>query len=921
MTSVELLSPFSILGNQPVPVGTTLAEVHARHASHMPTVVVLNGKPLMRAEWHTVVKEGDELALMVVPGKGGFKQILSVVALLVIAVVAPQIGLAIAGSAGLGANLIAAGVVLAGSLLVNALLAPSNKAKDASGELDTTGSPTYNLQSQGNQARLNQVIPRLYGRHILVPDYAAKPYTYYENNDAYLCQLFCLGVGKYQLEEIRIDKSTLWKDGQLTDSYTQVEVVKYEPNEYVGNLIEEVETSAEVSGQEVKRIQSTPEVANLSGRRITYTGGVTPADDIKADSRNYLGNFEIGSTIALLGTGNNDGDYLVTNVDTEEGLWVEVQKNFVTEGSFSNITIVDIGLLGPYVVNPANTIIDKIEIDIIWPEGIWSVANVDNKAQYSYYTESVELQYRKIDSLGLPVSDWTTKNGNNGLRFKYNNFDQRRETRSFDVEPGRYEARFRRLNINRHYPAYHNKLQWSGLKGYYVASNRYKDVTLLGVKIKADNQITSQTSRRFKTIQTAMLPVFNGTSFSQPVATRRISDAFIDACTDKVYGLGRSIRTIDYEALAALEQTWTARGETFDGVFDTKYTAYDAISAILYVGRSKPLLVSGVITAVRDEPRTLSRMVFTPLAGGIKKNSLSIEHVMNDENSPTDAIVSYIDERTWTQNEVECYIDEDDRDNPVRITAFGIVKKAHAWREGIYQVASNKYRRNFATFSTEMDGKMLMPMDKIVVNHDMPKYGQHGELAFMDNGGLRWYSSERFILPTGVAYAGIRMKNGKLWGPVQVNRIVNNFEGIEHYLIDYIKLGLVDSDGQFLFDSDGAQLTEIGPDYVYLLDSDGKYLTELGPEYKYSDKSILEIDAASYAQAEALYGPLIEQVNQSQEDTGDPGAIVFGGSEDYVKPFRVIACSPQSHDDVTVVCCNEDLRVHTAENDYVMPAD
>ena len=216
---------------------------------------------------------------------------------------------------------------------------------------------------------------------------------------------------------------------------------------------------------------------------------------------------------------------------------------------------------------------------------------------------------------------------------------------------------------------------------------------------------------------------------------------------------------------------------------------------------------------------------------------------------------------------------------------------------------------------------MLMPMDKIVVNHDMPKYGQHGELAFMDNGGLRWYSSERFILPTGVAYAGIRMKNGKLWGPVQVNRIVNNFEGIEHYLIDYIKLGLVDSDGQFLFDSDGAQLTEIGPDYVYLLDSDGKYLTELGPEYKYSDKSILEIDAASYAQAEALYGPLIEQVNQSQEDTGDPGAIVFGGSEDYVKPFRVIACSPQSHDDVTVVCCNEDLRVHTAENDYVMPAD
>lgn len=920
MTSVELLSPFSVLGNQPVLVGTTLAEVHARHASQMPTVVVLNGEPVMRAEWHRTVKEGDELALMVIPGKGGFKQILSVVALLVIAVVAPQIGLAIAGTSGLTANLIAAGVVLAGSLLVNALLSPSAK-KEASGELDTTGSPTYNIQSQGNQARLLQPIPRLYGRHILTPDYAAKPYTYYDNNDAYLCQLFCLGVGKYDLEEVRIDKTAVLKNGILTDSYRQIEIIKYEPNQYVGGLIAEVETSAEVSAQEVTAISNRPTSVSFEGNRLTYTGNAIPADEIKADNISYLGNFETGSTIFIDSSNGNDGQYIVTNVDNKTGLWIEVNRTFPFQGTGSNVGIAAPGLLGPYVANPANTLIEKIELDIVWPESIWSVAYADNKAQYSYYTESVEVRYRTIDSLGLPTSDWTTRDGNTDsfLKFKYNDFSSRRETFSFYVPPGRYEVTFRRLNVNRHYPSYHNRLQWSGLKGYYVASNRYRDVTLLGVKIKADNQITSQTSRQFKTIQTAMLPVYGANGFSDPVPTRRISDAFIDACTNKVYGLGRSIKSVDYEALASLESTWTARGDTFDGVFDTKYTSYDALAAILYVGRAKPLIIGGVITAVRDEPRTLSRMVFTPLAGGIKKNSLNIEHVMNDVNSPTDAIVSFMDERTWTRNEVECFVDDADRDNPVRITGFGIVKKSQAWREGIYQVASNKYRRVFATFNTEMEGKMLIPMDKIVINHDMPKYGQSGELYRID--GLRWYSSERFILPTGVAYAGIRMKNGKLWGPVQVNRIINNFDLIEHYLIDYIKLGLVDSDGQFLFDSDGAQLTEIGPDYVYLTDSDGVYLTELGPEYKYNDKSILEIDAADFARVEAAQGPLIDQVNQSFDDTGDPGAIVFGGSADYVKPFRVIGCSPQSHDDVVVVCCNEDDRVHTAENDYVMPAD
>jgi hypothetical protein len=277
------------------------------------------------------------------------------------------------------------------------------------------------------------------------------------------------------------------------------------------------------------------------------------------------------------------------------------------------------------------------------------------------------------------------------------------------------------------------------------------------------------------------------------------------------------------------------------------------------VGRAKPLLVGGVLTAVRDEPRALARAVFTPF--NIKQGSLEIDHVMNDVNSPTDAIVSYIDERTWTTNEVECYIDDDDRDNPARIDGFGIVNRSHAWREGIYQVASNKYRRIFATMSTEMPGKLLMPLDKVMINHDLPKFGQAGLLDQMTSDGFLWYSTEPFVMPLGQAYTALRTKRGAMWGPVKV---------------------------------------------IALRGEEGK---------------IIEIDQADYAAVAAVQGSALTYVNVGYDNDGEPAAIAFGTADNYVKPFRVVSVSPKSDVDVSVVLTNDDARVYSAENDYTIPSE
>ena len=91
------------------------------------------------------------------------------------------------------------GIQLAGAALINAILPMAKPGQTA------TPSPTYNLQAQGNAARLEQPIPVQYGRVLAFPDFAAQPYWEYAGEEQYLYHLLCLGCGEFDIEEIRIE--------------------------------------------------------------------------------------------------------------------------------------------------------------------------------------------------------------------------------------------------------------------------------------------------------------------------------------------------------------------------------------------------------------------------------------------------------------------------------------------------------------------------------------------------------------------------------------------------------------------------------------------------------------------------------------------------------------------------------------------
>ena len=223
-----------------VPVGTPLWELAPRTDS--PLMLRVNGEWLMRAQWWRPVLPGDVIEWHVLPmgGNGnGSRQILTVIAIIVIAYFTAGAGAAF-GAAG-SATAIAAQVVLtiAASAIINALVPIQQPT------LGTTQSPgsVYNVSTAANQARLAQPIPVIYGRMLTFPDYAGQPYADFDNqNDQYFYAVYCVGQGNFDVERLQIDDTPL---AHFADVTFEVLPPGWLPSIAQANVV----TAPEVAGQ------------------------------------------------------------------------------------------------------------------------------------------------------------------------------------------------------------------------------------------------------------------------------------------------------------------------------------------------------------------------------------------------------------------------------------------------------------------------------------------------------------------------------------------------------------------------------------------------------------------------------------------------------------------------------------------------
>jgi hypothetical protein len=292
VTVHHIALPFNELGRGECLVGETVEHFLERcgWTFKTPTICVMNGQPLRRADWSTtIILDTDEVYFLSRPwggsggGGGGGKltSVIGIVALIGLTLIAGPIASGLLGSTLASTvifgsltygSLLATGIVMAGSFLLSTLIAPkAGGLPDPSTNADSTDQ-VYSLNASGNQARALNTIPVQYGKVKSFPDYASAPWSEYVGADQYLNLLFVLGMGKYHLHQIFLDDTLLVDENTgLQPGFTDVTYEQYNPGETVDLFPANVTSAVEVTGQELTQFGSNwlgPFTVNSAGTQV-----------------------------------------------------------------------------------------------------------------------------------------------------------------------------------------------------------------------------------------------------------------------------------------------------------------------------------------------------------------------------------------------------------------------------------------------------------------------------------------------------------------------------------------------------------------------------------------------------------------------------------------------------------------------------
>ena len=415
--------------------------------------------------------------------------------------------------------------------------------------------------------------------------------------------------------------------------------------------------------------------------------------------------------------------------------------------------------LGPFVANASGTLANTIAIDVVMPRGLY-YANDSGGLTAMSCSWSVEA--RAIDDVGVPVGGWVAIGAES---YAAATTTTQRASYRYSVASGRYEVRLTRTDTKQTDARYGHDLFWSGLRAYLPGSQQYGSITVLAMRLRATNNLSQIASRKINVIATRKLSTWSSVTgwSATTVATRSPAWAFVDVCR-AAYGAGLPDARIDLVGIEALASSWAARGDTFDGGFDSQGTVWEALTQIARAGRAMPFVQGGIVHCMRDAAAIMPVAMFTQR--NIIKGSMRLQYLLPSEETADSVEVTYFDSANWTERTVNCVLPSSTSARPAKIKLFGVTSRAQAWREGMFIAACNRYRRRIVTFSTEMEGFVPAPGDCVAVQHDMPKWGQSGEIVAWDAGTKTATLSEPLDWSAGGAHVlSFRTRSGAPSGP------------------------------------------------------------------------------------------------------------------------------------------------------------
>lgn len=675
-----------------------------------------DGRPLriLRAEWSRpadLVRPVFATMPLGGGGGGGSQGALAVVAMIALMVVANFAAAAIGGAIGLGVigvKIIAALIVVGGGLLISHFMRPKQPANPP---------PVHDFALSGNMARPGQPIPVQYGRLKFTPDFSDAPYTDYSGVKSTFHALFCLGVGEYEVEEIGVHQTPIWTAahglaagfGGAIDKSVTAPAGGWGDNPPAG----------------VRRPDFEFEIVGPGEPVTLFPTNIAAAPDVS------------GQTLPDPWSAGNVGP------NGERSGW---------------------HFLGPFSVNPPDTIARRLAFDVAWPGGSYATRqNGDTIAGIS----GLIFQVRRIDGQGQAIGDWVELY-NQSITFLSKTTYRR--SYEFDVAPGRYEARAsRRGATNTSNGA--NSISLLAVRAFCDGPSARPHVTQIAVRARADALLSGYNQQALYVIATRKIRVWNGaTATWVEQTTRNPLWAVADLWADPRYGGALDRNDLDIPAFAAQAAASDARGDTFDHRFTSRTTLIEALGAVLQSIRAQPLPLWNRLSVVRDEPRAMPRAQISDFE--IIRGSYRATWRLAAAFPSSGVVGQYFDETTWRMAEVSSTGSLADMQNPTRVVLHGVTRRAQAYDLVVYLDRVNRYRRATHVLELEGEGHLLRRGDLVRVSTELPgRYGVSVRIESYDpvtraltvHAPLDWSA-------VGMRYIAVKSRLGASFGPVKCSR-------------------------------------------------------------------------------------------------------------------------------------------------------
>lgn len=408
---------------------------------------------------------------------------------------------------------------------------------------------------------------------------------------------------------------------------------------------------------------------------------------------------------------------------------------------------------GPFAACPDGELTTAIEWDVMFPGGLIKITSKGDEREYSV---TVEVQYRDIEVAG----EWSSF----VKTYSAKTLDQLGFTESLALPYAmRAEVRMRRIGAESTSTQRQDAAQWYGLRSRLNGPTSYEGVTVLAMRVRGGNRLAAQSEQLVSVEATRVLPVRNGGAWDVESPTRDIAPWIAHVARS----IGYTDDDLDMTELDRLGEVWAARGDYFDSSVDSLSTVKQCLVDAMMAGFADITIDRGKIRPVRDEPRTTFEHMYTPqnMTEGLSR---SFSARKPDDYDGVD--VEYVDGVTWQKETVKCRLPGDIGQRVEKIQLEGVTSRTKAWRIGMRQRRSQKYRRWSYQWATELDALNSRYLSFCAVGDDVPGYGQSAIMLNYDSGIIE--SSEPFDWSDeGPHVVGIRRPDGTLSGPYAATQI------------------------------------------------------------------------------------------------------------------------------------------------------